>query len=173
MAYCAGGCDRLFLSKTACIELGILEQNFPKIGRFDDAEVNCIKETGVEEDVSVPRVFSGKCEPYTNMDGEEVCSCPRRVLPPEPPSRQDVDIEFTEENSEKLREWIVDYYSSSTFNQCNTQPLPLMKNSPPLSLMIDPRAKPVSNKRCYQVPLHFKEKVIKSLETDVKLGVCE
>ena len=48
-----------------------------------------------------------------------------------------------------------------------------MRNSPPLSLMIDPKAKPVSNKRCYQVPLHFKEKVIKSLETDVKLGVCE
>ena len=48
-----------------------------------------------------------------------------------------------------------------------------MKSSPPLSLMIDPGAKPVSNKKCYQVPVHFKEKVLKSLETDVKLGVCE
>ena len=118
-------------------------------------------------------MFSGKCEPYTNMDGEEVCSCPRRTLPPLPSSRQEVGIEFTEENSEKLSKWIVDYYSSSTFNQCNTQPLPLMKSSPPLSLMIDPGAKPVSNKKCYQVPVHFKEKVLKSLETDVKLGVCE
>ena len=118
-------------------------------------------------------MFSGKCEPYINMDGEEACSCPRRTLPPLPPSRQDVGIEFTEENSEKLSKWIVDYYSSSTFNQCNTQPLPLMKTSPPLSLMIDPEAKPVSNKKCYQVPLHYKEKVLKSLETDVKLGVCE
>merc|ERR1712115_452583 len=116
MAYCAEGCNRLFLSKQACVELGILEQSFPKIGRFDDAEVNCIKETGVDEDVSTPRVFSGKCEPYVDMDGEEVYSCPRRVLPPEPPSRQNVNIEFTEENSEKLKEWIIDYYSSSTFN---------------------------------------------------------
>merc|ERR1712041_1357 len=49
MAYCADGCDRLFLSKTACIELGILEKNFPKIGRFD-AEVNCINEGGEGED---------------------------------------------------------------------------------------------------------------------------
>ena len=171
MAYCADGCDRLFLSKTACIELGILEQNFPKIGRFD-AEVNCL-DKDVDEDESTPRVFSGKCEPYVNMDGDEVCSCPRRVLPPNPPSREDVNIEFTEENSEKLRDWIINYYSPSTFNQCNTQPLPLMKRSPPMSLMIDPKAKPMSNKRCYQVPLHFKERVLKSLETDVKLGVCE
>merc|ERR1711895_420582 len=55
LAYCADGCDRLFLSKTACIDLGILEQDFPKIGRFDDAEVNSIKETGVEEDETKPR----------------------------------------------------------------------------------------------------------------------
>ena len=48
-----------------------------------------------------------------------------------------------------------------------------MKSSPPLSLMIDPEAKPVSNKKCYQVPLHYKEKVLRSLETDVRLGVCE
>ena len=48
-----------------------------------------------------------------------------------------------------------------------------MKTSPPLSLMIDPGAKPVLNKKCYQVPVHFKEKVLKSLETDVKLGVWE
>ena len=106
------------------------------------------------------------------MNGEEVCSCPRRVLP-EPPSMQDINIEFMEENSEKLRDWIIDYYSWFTLNQCNTHPLPLMKNSSLLSLMIDLKAKPVSNKRCYLVPLYSKERVIKSLETDLKLGVCE
>ena len=171
MAYCADGCDRLFLSKTACVDLGILERDFPKIGRFDGTDVCSIEETEADKDDT--RVFSGKCEPYIDIKGEEVCSCPRRTLPPEPPSRQDVEIEFTEEKSERLSKWIVDYYSSSTFNQCNTQPLPLMKSTPPLSLMIDPGAKPISNKRCYQVPVHFKEKVLKSLETDVKLGVCE
>merc|ERR1712082_179162 len=30
MAYCAKGCNRLFLSKQACVELGILEQDFPR-----------------------------------------------------------------------------------------------------------------------------------------------
>ena len=166
MAYCADGCDRLFLSKTACVDLGILEQDFPKFGRFDGAEVNCAAEVGVKEDVSNPRAFSGKCERYINMNGEEVCSCPRRVLP-EPPSMQDINIEFMEENSEKLRDWIIDYYSWFTLNQCNTHPLPLMKNSSLLSLMIDLKAKPVSNKRCYLVPLYSKERVIKSLETDL------
>ena len=107
MAYCADGCDRLFLSKTACVDLGILEQDFPKIGRFDGADVNSIEETEVEKDET--RVFSRKFEPYTNMDGEEVCSCPRRTLPPEPPLKQDVGIKFTKENSEKLSKWIIDH----------------------------------------------------------------
>ena len=39
MAYCAEGCNRLFLSKQACVELRILEQEFPKIGRFDGADI--------------------------------------------------------------------------------------------------------------------------------------
>ena len=62
MAYCAEGCERLFLSKTSCVDLGILEQDFPKIGRFDGTHVYSIEETGVEKDET--RVFSGKCEPY-------------------------------------------------------------------------------------------------------------
>ena len=97
MAYCAEGCDRLFLSKQTCVELGILEQDFPKIGRFGDTDIYSFEESENENDES--RVFSGKCEPYINMNGEETCSCPRRTLPPLPPSSQDVGIEFTEENS--------------------------------------------------------------------------
>ena len=38
MAYCATGCERLFLSKQTCVDLGILEQDFPKIGRFDGTD---------------------------------------------------------------------------------------------------------------------------------------
>merc|ERR1712120_114489 len=45
MAYCADDCNRLFLSKTACVELGILEQSFPEVGRFKDAGINSIEET--------------------------------------------------------------------------------------------------------------------------------
>merc|ERR1711989_165036 len=58
MAYCAEGCDRLFLSKTACVDLGILEQDFPKIGRFDEADVHNIEET--EDKKEETRIFSGK-----------------------------------------------------------------------------------------------------------------
>merc|ERR1711867_413345 len=74
MAYCADGCDRLFLSKTACVDLGILEQSFPEVGRFKDAGINSIEETGDVE--AGARIFTGKCEPYTSVEGEEVCSCP-------------------------------------------------------------------------------------------------
>ena len=84
MAYCAKGCDRLFLSKQACMELGILDQDFPKIGRFGSSDICCNDESGDKGEN--PRIFTGKCEVFTNMDGEETCSCPRRTLPPLPPS---------------------------------------------------------------------------------------
>ena len=51
MAYCAEGCERLFLSKTACVDLGILEQDFPKIGRFDDVN-DCNIEEILERSVT-------------------------------------------------------------------------------------------------------------------------
>ena len=57
------------------MELGILEQDFPKIGGLDGADVYSNEESEDKKDET--RVFSGKCEPYINMDGEEACSCPR------------------------------------------------------------------------------------------------
>merc|ERR1712115_710362 len=56
MAYCAEGCERLFLSKQSCVDLGILEQDFPKIGRFDGTDVCSIEE--IEEFESLERSMS-------------------------------------------------------------------------------------------------------------------
>jgi hypothetical protein len=55
----------------------------------------------------------------------------------------------TKENISKIKALIMDHYASSCFNQCKTQPLPLMSSSPPLRLNIDPKAKPVA---CHRPP---------------------
>ena len=58
MAYCAEGCERLFLSKQTCVDLGILEQDFPKIGRFDGTDDCSIVE--IEEIESLERSVSAE-----------------------------------------------------------------------------------------------------------------
>ena len=99
------------------------------------------------------------------------CACPQRQLPPAPP----IECPYppTIENVGRLKAWILDRYRASTFNVCNCKPLPLMKDSPPLELFIDPTAKPVACHKPAQVPIHFKDRVEAELRRDVRLGVLE
>ena len=55
------------------------------------------------------------------------CGCPIWVEAPPPP---ELPFPSTEENRKGLREFLVDYYRSSTFNTCQHQALPLMHGLP-------------------------------------------
>ena len=100
---------------------------------------------------------------------QEPCSCPPRQLPP---PRPQLPYPATPENREKLENFLLEYYKSSTFNTCNHQPLPLM-DGPPLHLMVNPDADPVAHHSPIPVPLHWQEEVKAGLDQDVRLGVLE
>ena len=67
---------------------------------------------------------------------------------------------------------MIDYYSSTTFNVCEHQPLP-KKKCEPLELHVNPDAKPVAIHKPALVPIHWQEKVYQDLERDVQIGVLE
>ena len=157
LVYVAENCTQIFLSRTVCRELGIIPSSFPVIGGFNSGEVS--------------GVTNQKTSIYAETEVERSCKCSKRQLPPQPPTSCPYD--FIDENIDKIQDWIIDYYSSSTFNQCNEQPLPLINTSLPLSLFIDKEAKPVACHRAVPVPLHYEEQVKKDLEKDVRLGVIE
>ena len=69
---------------------------------------------------------------------------------------------------EKLQQYLLDYYGSSTFNTCEHQALPLM-DSPPMRLMIDPNATPTAHHSPIPVPLHWQDAVKAGLDRDVTL----
>ena len=83
------------------------------------------------------------------------CEFPRRQLPPAPPT--ELPFPATEENSKKLQEYLLEYYKSSSFNTCEHQTLPMM-DGPPLKLMVDPGAVPVSYHTPVPVPLHWQDR---------------
>ena len=64
------------------------------------------------------------------------------------------------------------YYSSSSFNVCQHQPLPKM-SGPPIRLMVDPDARPVAHHTPIPVPVHWQEAVKAGLDQDVRLGILE
>lgn len=144
IVYVTDTTDKLFLSKQACMELGILPDNFPSFGE-------AIGESAT--------IISTRSEP----DAVTGCDCPRRQAPPSPPSC--LPFQATEDNRSQLKEFLKEYYKSSTFNTCKHQQLPMM-SGPALELMVDPDATPVAHHTPVPVPLHWQDDVKAGLDQD-------
>ncbi len=146
--------DKFFLSREACSDLGIISHNFPAMDEVKETSLN------------------GSIGGATNSTppSQHGCQCLKRTKPPPIPTS--LPYPATEANREKLQQYLLDYYSSSTFNVCEHQTLPLMEG-PPMRLMIDPQASPTAHHSPIPVPLHWQDDVKDGLDRDVRLGVLE
>jgi hypothetical protein len=151
ISYVTNNSDKVFLSREACASLGILTPNFPTIGEARNIN-NEIIET-ISESVSAPSTQNDKnyhvnSTTTLRTDSDE-CKCPKCETPPPAPSV--LPFPATEANREKLQQYLLDRYKSSTFNTCQHQPLPHM-SGPPMRLMVDPDATPVAHHTPVPVP---------------------
>ena len=146
ITYITDNSDKIFLSKEACISLGMIPKSFPRIGEVQHTSAS-------SNEISSP-----------------VCNCPKRQLPPPPPTK--LPFPATDENRLRLQQYLINYYQSSTFNTCEHQPLRMMEG-PPMKLMVDPAAEPKAIHTPVPVPLHWQEEVKRGLDQDVNLGVIE
>ena len=144
ITYITDNSEKVFLSKEACQDLGIISDCFPRIGE------------------SVLKTATSEIN--------ETCSCPRRMAPPPLPT--ELPVPATEENREVLKKYLLDHYKSSTFNICSHQNLPMM-SGPPMKLNIDLSAEPKAYHTPIPVPLHWQKEVKAGLDQDVNLGVIE
>ena len=157
LCYVSKSVKGIYLSEEACEALGCISENFPTIGSCNAMEikenVNSCKNTGV------------------GQDNTAICACPNRTLPP--PDKPELPCEPTQENLNKLRQYILDRYASSAFNCCENQPLPLMETAPPLRLFVDEQASPIAAMTPSAIPIHWAEDVKAGLDRDERLGVIE
>ena len=156
VVYVTKDSNKLFLSREACIDLGIISPEFPKIGEAS-------KPNSCEQ-------INNDVKPHPHSSLTQPCSCPKRQLPPPIPKQP--PIEPIEKNRQILEAWLLEYYKSSTFNVCDHQPLPMIEG-PPLRLMINPDAKPTAHHKPIPVPLHWQQDVKEGLDQDCRLGVIE
>ena len=152
MTYISDCTDNFFLCKEACADLGLISSKFPTIG--DNLHIKETKSASIEK---------------TNPETKAPCGCPKRSAPPPPPKPP---VFASSNNRLRLQEFLLRYYSSSTFNTCTHQPLPAM-SGPPMHLMVDQDAIPVAYHTPYPTPLHFQDQVKAGLDKDVRLGVLE
>ena len=91
------------------------------------------------------------------------------ILPSNLPQRPEkLQLEPTEENVPKLKQYLLEQFSKTTFNRDG--PFPSM-DTKPAHIHIQPDAKPHVRHNPIPVPFHLKEAVKKSLDDDVKRGL--
>ena len=143
IAYITNTSDRIFLSRAACIDLGMISKAFPTIGEVMASD---------------------------GADTLTLCPCMPRVAPP--PLPEGLPMPATEENRTEIESWLKRRYAASTFNTCTHQLLPMMSGLP-LRLMIDKDATPVARHSPIPVAVHWQDEVKAGLDEDVRLGVLE
>ena len=126
--YVSSDVSGFYLSQDAMIQLRIVSPGFPSVGA-----------------AGVMGVSEGR---YTS---DRECGCPKRTLPPRRPSH--LPFSPVEENIDKMRDWVLEHYKSSTFNVCPHQILPEMCG-PPIEIHVAPDATPSAVSVPTKVPLH-------------------
>lgn len=142
MVYVSPSTSKFYLSRDALIKLAIIGNDFPRIGAAMEA--------------------------CTVIEKENTCGCVPRTLPPGRPDR--LPFPCVPENNHRMKEWLLEQYSSSTFNKCTHQLLPEM-TGPPLKIHMDPEAIPHAISTAAPIPKHWEKEVKEKLDTDVRLGV--
>ena len=162
MVYISSKTEAFYLNRSACLDLGIISEEFPTVGENG----NPIKTAAIGQDPSPVQT-----EKSTDVIQNELapCGCPKRTLPS---PTQKPPCDFSDKNRKLLEEHLLSEFKSSTFNVCTHQLLPEM-HGPPMRLMVDRTARPVAIHKAIPVPLHFQEEVKEGLDSDVRLGVIE
>ena len=98
------------------------------------------------------------------------CGCLKRILPPKRPDA--LPFAPAEENTDKMKAWILEYFASSTFNVCPHQPSSVM-NTDPIRIHIDPDAIPKPTFTAATVPIHWRKAVSQQIQQDIDRKVIE
>ena len=155
MVYITPNTEDFYLSRKGCQDLGLVSSSFPTIGEAYNRPTQ--KTSAASQDTAE----------HQNQLAE--CGCPKRTTPPpiyKPP------FALIDSNREQIEQFLLSHYSSSTFNTCTHQKLPVMKG-PKMNLMVDKTVKPTAVQKAIPIPIHFVEQVKDDIDRDVRLGVIE
>ena len=145
-----------YISYEAATELGVIERIWGADGRLAGSQtVAAISNTD-------DKLLDCRC------DGTNRCKIREK---PDDHLIADPGCPFTMENVGRIQQHLLNTFSSSTFNQCENQPLPMM-NGPPVRITLKKGATPVFQKSG-AVPAHLEEKAKENLERDERLGVIK
>ena len=174
MVYVSPEANAFYLSMEAMIQLGVVHKQFPQIGSAsEESSPSCGAAMVSPLGKSSPDVSSARCGEAGKTGGKNEfaeCGCLQRSKPPGRPDK--LPFKPIPENTDVMRNWLLEMYGPSTFNKCKHQGLPEMEG-PPLKLHVKDNAVPYKCTKAPPVPLHWEQEVYEDLMSDVKMGVIE
>ena len=140
--YICNRIQRLYFSKAACIDVGILPANFPNPIVIPPTHTNI---AGIHDTT----------EPDTS----------RNQLPERP---HKIPFPPTENNVDRLKNWLLEQFSNTAFK--NNGAFPPM-SGPPAHIHLKEGATPKARHNPIPVPFHLKEPVKQALWEDIRRGI--
>lgn len=171
MVYVSDSVVGFYLSYDTMVDLLMINRDFPRIGSCaeNSADSSPVETCQANSNIDgyVRELNAGCADPH----GETApCDCPQRSSVPDRP--KSLPFSPIAENNEKMREWLLHRYASSTFNTCPHRPLPCM-SGPPVEIHIDESCTPRTCHTAAPVPMHWQKRVYEDLLRDEALGVIE
>ena len=164
-----------YLSFDTLVALSVLDDDFPIIGCYNQAtneKSTSITHNSNGSNPNIPlshvRSLNSGCLEHQGTDLN--CKCPQRSAVPLPP--ESLPFEPSPQNNEKMKQWLLQRYGSSTFNTCPHRPLQEMAG-PPIAIHLDADAKPRVCNTPAPIPLHWQKRVEEDLKRDEALGIVE
>ena len=148
MIYVSRDVKGFYISETTMFNLGMLPKNFPTPGCALSSHIAASTGDEIDQEEDTP---------------------PRHPLPPRLAS---LPFPCTQENIPKMKDFLLDYYKFSVFNNQSEDPLPEMAG-PPLEIHIEETATPFVCHKPTPVPIHWDEQFHQDLIKDVKKDVLE
>ena len=146
-----------YLSLKMCKQLGLVHKEFPlPLPTIASVEPALIPSANTHSGVPKVKSHSGASE-----------VTPNNLL------RKPIDMPFAplEENIERLQEWMLQHFSSTTFNTKKT-PFSVMEGAPH-HIHLEPNAKPYACHTPANVPKHWEAEVREQISEDVKNGILK
>ena len=164
----AKGC---FLSLEACKELKLVHEGFPgQISSVGGRSVAATQRTcAIEQQQHVP----SHVPPATTTTHQQHPATP--VSPTSyqqaPQRHKQVPFPPSEENIERLQEWLLQHFSGNTFNT-DRDPLPIMEGKPH-NIHLKDNAVPYACNTPAEIAKHWEAEVKQQLDKDVEQGIIE
>ena len=147
--YFCDNVERLYFSKKACIEVKILPENYPMP-----------MEAVANEDHT--------CVVLQNTNGKTSTGRAKQRIPPQKPKR--IPFEPTEENIPKLKKFLLESFSSTTFNREGIFPT---LDVPPMEIHLRKDAVPRAHNTPNTIPLHAQKVTKQTLDSMCKRDIIE